>query len=99
MHRRPTLQYELREEQSFSQCVESLGGYARVDNAITGLIEALRIDPQDDPVVEGMKDVRLCMTGQLGDCPAMRWWYRIDHDAEAIDLLYAEAIGDSDAEG
>ena len=99
MHRRPTLQYEVREAASFDQCVEALGGYPRLDDAKVGLTEALRINPEDSPLVEGMKDVRSCMTDRQGPCPAMRWWYRIDHAAQTVDLLYAEINEDADGEG
>lgn len=88
--RQPITRFQLREGDRFSDCVEGIGGYPRVDEAIAGLLEELRIGPQEYPVIEGMKDVRLCET-QLYR-PPMRWWFTYDQASGVVTVLHAELV-------
>ena len=97
--KRPTPRYGFREAPGFDESVEALGGYPRLDDAITGLVEVLRLNPEVFPIVEGMKDIRLCKTVRTGDCPAMRWWFKIDEEAGRVELVHAETVGNDYGEG
>ena len=96
---RPMPRYGLREAPGFAESVKALGGYPRLDDAITGLVEALRLNPEVFPIVEGMNDIRLCKTVRVGECPPLRWWFRIDEEAKRIDLVHAEIIGNGYGDG
>ena len=90
----PEPKYALVEADGFRKSVEALGSYRRLDDATTGLYESLCSSPEVYPVVEGMKDVRLCKTDDAGNVPGMRWWFRIDAAGERIELLWVEKIED-----
>ena len=94
----PLLRYGLVEAGGFLESVKALGSYERLDDATTGLYEILCSNPEIYPIVDGMKDVRLCKTDNAGDVPAMRWWFRIDEASERIELLRVEKIEDFESD-
>ena len=90
--------YGLSETDAFRKCAEELGNYRRVDEALVAVTWAFNNNPHVYEVVGGMEDVRLLKTDSVADCPALRIWFRIDEEAERLELLYFESIPDDNDE-
>jgi hypothetical protein len=92
---------EIREEDSFRQCVERLGGAYRIDRALTALMSGLAFWPEGFPLV-GDHGLRIAKTEEFYDMdykvmvPAFRLYFQI-HDDGAVVLWWIERIPDEDA--
>lgn len=87
---------ELVESVPYTAQVLALGGFERLDDALTGVCWALSTNPEIFDIVKGFKDIRLIKTDALGGLPALRVWFRIDTVTEKVYLEYIEAIPEDD---
>ena len=86
---------EIREEHSFEQSVERLGGARRIDAALTTLMTALAFRPEGFPLV-GDHGLRIAKTESipLADnqtIPPLRLYFQIS-DAGTVILWWIEGI-------
>jgi len=91
---------EIREEPSFAQSVERLGGARRIDQALTSLMSGLAYHPEGFPLV-GDYGLRIAKTDPTPDddgdmIPALRLYFQIA-DTGTVVLRWLEEIP-SDAE-
>ena len=93
----PVPQHELVQAEGFEGSIKAFGNYRRLDDATVALADVLCSNPEIYPVIEGMRDVRLCLTDYSGDVPAARWWFRIS--GNQIEHLWVERIEDRDGDG
>ena len=87
-------EYGLLESEEFSKSAEKLDSYERIDDALVSVTDVLCVKPHIYPIVEGMKEVRLCKTDDAGDVPGLRFWFRIKKEEKMIELLEVERIDD-----
>ena len=87
---------QIKEEQSFAQCVERLGGAQRIDKALTALWSGLAFWPEGFDLV-GEHGVRIAKTDEIvvdngaDVIPRLRLYFRISDLGEVI-LLWIEEI-------
>lgn len=93
--RRPTYR-TIREEKSFSECVEQLGGHGRVDELIGHLKWRLARDPISFSFqVSPNRRTRQAFTEDLADSvPVMRVFFSVEDD-ELVSLLWIEDADDA----
>jgi hypothetical protein len=86
----------IREEPSFLQCVNRLGGAQRIDLALTSLMTALSFRPEGFPLV-GDYGMRLAKTDAIFDpkqndsVPPLRLFFQIS-DTGTVILWWLEEI-------
>jgi hypothetical protein len=86
---------ELREEQSFKESVELLGGSGKIDSALSSILEALSHRPEGFDLVPGWEPIRVAKTVAFSwegeEVPPLRLWFVI-HDEDTVCLLYVEPM-------
>lgn len=84
----------LIEENSFQEAVKKLGGYKKIDKALTAFVGPLARRPEGFPLVPGTNE-RLAKTKAVFDgdekIPALRLWFTII-DENTILLRWIEEI-------
>lgn len=73
-------------------------GTQRVDEALSGIMDALSRRPDAFPLIPGWEPIRIAKTDAVLDgtenaVPALRVWFVVNSDHE-VELLYIEVIED-----
>jgi hypothetical protein len=88
----PSRHRQLIESTAYTACLAELGDVGVIDDALTGIMWALSINPEAFPIVPGMLDIRLAKTDpEMGTpVPRIRVWFRIDENGEHVHLEHVE---------
>jgi hypothetical protein len=92
---------QIREEPSFRQCVNSLGGAKRIDLALTSLMTALAFRPEGFPLV-GDHGLRLAKTDAIFDpkqgefIPPLRLFFQIADVGDVVLWWIEESPDDNE---
>lgn len=84
---------DLRESAEFTEQLQKLGDWARLDDILLGLIYAIARHPSDFPAVDEKTNVRLAKSISFGNSPSLRLLFRIV-DETVIELIAIAPVED-----